>query len=71
MTEPKSKYTASPQKPTKLPPGSTPPPLSSLTINGESLSKKQLYEIITEKNIKIDTLLIEIGRLKKELKTKN
>ena len=57
----KPTYSISPQKPTDLPPGTTPPPLSNITIDGELLSNKQLYEIIISKNMKIDKLLIDKG----------
>jgi len=57
-SEPKQKHSTSAEKPTDLPPGSTPPPLN-LTINGEPLSTKQLHEIITSKNITIDKLLTD------------
>ena len=71
MSEPKpywiASYTTSPEKPTSLPPGEAPPPLN-LTINGEPLSTKQLYEIITSQNIRNDTSLIRIDELMNTLK---
>ena len=67
MTEPKPRYSISPKKPTDLPPGSAPPPLN-LTINGEPLSTKQLYEIITSQNIRNDQALIKNGELISALK---
>jgi len=57
-SEPKQKHSTLPEKPTDLPLGSAPPPLN-LTINGKPLSTKQLYEIITSKNITIDKLLTD------------
>lgn len=65
--EPKQKHSISPEKPTDLPPGSTPPPLN-LTINGEPLSTKQLHEIITSQNIRNDTSLTQIDELMNTLK---
>ena len=67
MSEPKPTYSISPEKPTDLPPGSTPPPLN-LTINGEPLSTKQLSEIITYQNIRNDQVLIKNNQLIKALK---
>ena len=43
----------------------------NIIMNNEELSKKQLYSIITSKNLFIDKLLIEIDRLNNELKTSN
>jgi hypothetical protein len=67
MTEPKPTYSISPEKPKDLPPGSTPLPLN-LTINGEPLSTKQLYEIITSQNIRNDQTLIKNDELVKAIK---
>ena len=67
IIESKQKYSVSPEKPANLPPGSTPPPLN-LTINSEPLSTKQLYEIITSKNITIDATFTRIYELMNTLK---
>jgi|GEM_PF-4488674 hypothetical protein len=59
MTEPKPTY-ISPEKPLIYP--------DEYIINGEPLSTKQLYEIITSQNIRNDQTLIKNGKLVKALK---